>query len=119
MLLNSHRGGRMVDGDALLGRLVRSATVPARGRFRASAVITTVAGPPPAEVPRRFSPFREDGPRRTGTVEVGCVLSVLGDDRWAVERDDGGTYRRDGDRVSMGYPGQEPVDLELGDARTP
>jgi hypothetical protein len=81
--------------------------------------MTTVEGPPPAEIPRRFSPFREDGPRRTGTVEVGCVLSVLGDGRWAVERDDGGSYRRDADHLVLRHPGQEPVGLELGDARAP
>jgi hypothetical protein len=105
--------------EEVLGRLVGSAVAPPCGRFRASAVITTVEGPPPSEIPRRFSPFREDGPRRTGTVEAGCVLTVLGDDRWSVERDDGGMYRRNGDRLSVRYPGQENTDLDLEDARTP
>lgn len=109
----------MSDTEELLGRLVRSAISPPRGRFRATAVLTTVEGPPPTEVPRRFSPFREVGPRRTGTVEVGCVLTVHGDARWVVERDDGGIYRRKDDHLSLAYPGQDPVDLELGDARIP
>jgi hypothetical protein len=109
----------MVDADGLLGRLVRSAMTPPRGRFRVAATMTTVEGPPPAEMPRRFSPFREDGPRRSGTVEVGSLVTIRADDRWVVERDDGGTYRREGERLVLGHPGYEPVDLEVGDVRTP
>ncbi|MFC5063464.1 hypothetical protein [Actinomycetospora atypica] len=103
----------------VLGRLVLAATRPTRGRFRASATVTTVAGPPPAEIPLRYSPFRDDGPTRTGTVEVGCLLVVDGPEHWQVTRDDGGVYERDGDRLLLGYPGQAPVDAELGDARVP
>jgi hypothetical protein len=112
-------GVDVVEATDLLGRLVRSATAPRRGRFRASAVVTTVQGPPPAEMPRRFSPFREDGPRRTGAVELGCVVTIRADDQWEVVTDDGGTYRRNGDALAVGFPGHESFDMEVGDVRAP
>lgn len=106
-------------GVDVLGRLVLGATRPTRGGFRASATVTTVAGPPPAEIPRGYSPFRADGPTRTGTVDVGCLLVVDGPEHWRVMRDDGGVYERDGDRLLLGYPGEAPVEADLGDARSP
>lgn len=45
--------------------------------------------------------------------------TILGEERWEVGRDDGGTYRRDGDRLVVAYPDQDSVDLELGEARAP
>ncbi|WP_433802019.1 hypothetical protein [Actinomycetospora sp. CA-084318] len=103
----------------VLGRLVWSATAIPRGAYRASAARVTVQGPPPSHLPRRFSPFRDDGPPRSGASREECELVLEGRDRWRVATSGGGEYRRTGGSLLVSYPGHEAGVMDVDDVRAP
>ncbi|MEJ2867641.1 hypothetical protein WCD74_07690 [Actinomycetospora sp. OC33-EN08] len=103
----------------LLGRLLRSAVVAPRGRFRATADYVTSQGPPSSAVPRRFSPFRDDGPPRGGQNHDECEIVLHDCDHWHVTTSRGGDYRRTGDDVVVGYPGHAPLEMDVENLRAP
>jgi hypothetical protein len=113
------RGGARRPDDALSGCLLRSAVDAPSGVFRVTADSATVQGPPAGEIPRRLSPFRDDGPPRTGTVRDECTITLDGPDDWLVTTVRG-EYRRAGGRLVLGYPGHaaHEIDVENVRART-
>lgn len=104
---------------ATLAHLVGSAVVPPRGAYRATARYVTVEGPPASELPRRFSSFRDDGPPRTGNAHDECVVVLEGRDRWRVTTAGGGEYRRAGDALTITYPGETALDVDVENVRAP
>lgn len=102
----------------ILGRLVRSASVVPYGTYRASATRVTVQGPPPSALPRGFSPFRDDGPPRTGAAQEECEVVLESRDRWRVSTV-GGEYRRAGADLAVTHPGHETYLMDVDGVRAP
>jgi hypothetical protein len=106
-------------GAELLGRLVASAVDAPRGLFRATARYETVQGAPSGEIPRRFSPFRLDGPPRAGSASDECVVHLGDRDHWHVTTSTGGDYRRTAGELVVGFPGHEALDMDVENVRAP
>ncbi|WP_157647461.1 hypothetical protein [Actinomycetospora chiangmaiensis] len=104
---------------ALVGRLLASVVAAPIGAFRATADYETVQGPPPGELPRRFSPFREAGPPPTGNAHDECVIVLEDRDRWRVTTSGGGEYGRAGDVLTVQYPGHAAHEMDVENVRAP